>query len=253
MPLFKKISQEDRPLLITRSQDEDAVEAVRSLYAQLKLGSRVDAPKTILITSVLPSEGKSFVASNLAGAFAAHGLKTLLMDTDLRRPAQHRAFGLVNDAGLLRWTNQKRTVPENALNDPDLGITSCAPNLYLLRTGGTTRRSTEFLDSDTIQGLLGALQKQFDIVIIDTPPAGIFPDALALAEHADEIIYVVRYNHVSRPAVRRIIEHISRTGIDQAGIVLNMMPTGRGSSAHYSSYGHYGSKYYEDYTKENKA
>lgn len=252
IPMFKKSKPEDRPLMISRSDDEEAIEAIRSFYAELKLSSRIDAPKTILITSTLPSEGKSFVASNLAGAFAAHGMKTLLLDTDLRRPVQHRAFNLDNDFGLLRWLNQKRPVAPNPLDDKDLGIKECAPNLYLLRTGGTTRRSTELLDPATIQGLLTALRTQFDIIIIDTPPAGVFPDALALSEHAAEIIYVVRYNHVSRPAVRRVIEHIARSGIEQSGIVLNMMPSGRGSAAYYSGYGHYGSKYYAEYAKSDK-
>jgi len=253
IPAFKKMKPEHRPLVISRSDDDEASEAVRSFYAELKLTSRVDAPKTILITSTLPSEGKSFVASNLAGAFAAHGMKTLLLDTDLRRPVQHRSFNFENDAGLLRWINQKRPVPANPLEDADLGIKECAPNLYLLRTGGTTRRSTEVLETETVQALLDSLRTQFDIIIIDTPPAGVFPDAMALSEHASEIIYVVRYNHVSRPAVRRVIEQIARTGIEQPGIVLNMMPTGRGSSAYYSGYGHYGSKYYAEYAKTDKS
>ena len=101
--------------------------------------------------------------------------------------------------------------------------------------------------------LLEALRKEFGLIIIDTPPAGVFPDALAMAEHAAEMIYVVRYNHVSRPAVRRVVERIATTGIEQPGIVLNMMPAGRSSAAYYSGYGHYGSKYYAGYKKSDKA
>ena len=92
IPSFKKVDSKVRPHLLTQSDDEEAQEAIRSLYSQLKLTSQIDMPKTIMVTSTLPSEGKSFVASNLAAAFAAHGVKTLLMDTDLRRPTQHRSL-----------------------------------------------------------------------------------------------------------------------------------------------------------------
>mgnify|MGYP003651774785 CR=1 FL=1 len=253
IPSFKKLDAKVRPHLLTQSGDEEAQEAIRSLYSQLKLTSKIDAPKTIMVTSTLPSEGKSFVASNLAAAFAAHGVKTLLLDTDLRRPTQHRSFDVPNDVGFLHWLNQKVAVPPSPLEDKDLGIRKCSENLYLLSTGGVTRRSTEVLNSEPVEKLLEALRKEFGLIIIDTPPAGVFPDALAMAEHASEMIYVVRYNHVARPAVRRIVERIASTGIEQPGIVLNMMPAGRSSSAYYSGYGYYGSKHYAGYKKSDQA
>lgn len=253
VPGLKKMNDSVRPHLLTRSEDEQAQEAIRSLYSQLKLTSKIDLPKSILVTSTVPSEGKSFVASNLAEAFATHGVKTLLMDTDLRRPTQHRAFGLPNDAGLLKWVAAKLPVPSKPSEEPLLGITLGSPNLYLLRTGGMTRQSTQVLDSPIIADLLKALQAEFDLIVIDTPPAGVFPDAMTMSEFAAEVIYVVRHNHVARPAVRRVIERLSGTGIEQAGIVLNMMPSGRTNAAYYSNYGHYGSKYYSNYEKKSGA
>jgi polysaccharide biosynthesis transport protein len=249
LPSLKRIKSELRPHLLTRADDEEASECIRSLYAQLKLGSRQEFPKAILVTSTLPGEGKSFVATNLASAFASHGIKTLLIDTDLRRPVQHRSFDLPNDAGLLRWLEKDGKIPSDALANADLGITAFGPALHVLRTGGTTRRSTEVLDSQPVHHLIESLRKQFDVVIIDTPPAGVFPDALALANLAGELVYVVRHNQVARPAVRRVIEQFRRTDIDVAGIVLNLMPSGPRSAAYYSSYGHYGSKYYAAYAK----
>jgi capsular exopolysaccharide synthesis family protein len=253
LPTLKKVKSELLPHLITKADDEDASEAVRSLYAQLKMGSRLDMPKTILVTSTLPSEGKSFVASNLAASFAAHGIKTLLVDTDFRRPTQHRSYSLTNDAGILRWYENGSVLDANLVDNKDLGIVSCGNNLSLLRTGGTTRRSTEILDSEAVHSMLEKLRKAFDVIIIDTPPAGVFPDALSLSDVAGEVVYVVRHNHVSRPAVRRIVERFSNTNVDFAGVVLNLMPVGRSSAAYYSGYGHYGSKYYSEYAKESKA
>ena len=252
LPAFSKIKPELMPHLLTRSDDQEAAEAVRSLYGQLKFGSRLELPKTILVTSTLPGEGKSFVTSNLAAAFASHGIKTLIVDTDFRRPTQHRFFEQPNDRGLLRWFDKSSKVPADAMADPDLGITAFGPSLHLLRAGGTSRRSTEILDSAPVRDLLEALRKQFDVLIIDTSPAGVFPDALGLSEIAGELIYVVRYNHTARPAVRRVIEKFTRSKIEVAGIVLNQMPSGRSTSAYYSGYGHYGSKYYADYAKDKK-
>jgi capsular exopolysaccharide synthesis family protein len=251
-PVFSKIKPEFLPHLLTRTNDEEASETVRSFYGQLKFGSRLEVPKTILVTSTLPCEGKSFVAANLAAAFALHGIKTLIVDTDFRRPSQHRFFDQANDRGLLRWFENSSKVPADLLNDTDLGITAFGPALHLLRAGGTSRRSTEILDSEPVHRLLDALRKHFDVVIIDTPPAGVFADALALAELAGELVYVVRYNYSARPGVRRVIEKFVRSKIEIAGIVLNMMPSGRNSAAFYSGYGHHGSKYYAEYSKEKK-
>lgn len=252
VPVLKKLPAEDRAHLLARAKDEDSAELVRALHAQLKLGSRHDYPKSILVTSTTPAEGKSFIAANLAGAFAAHGVKTLLVDTDLRRPAQHRLFDLPNQAGLVTWMEKGGHSPADPLADPALGLVACGPSLHLLRTGGSTRRSTEMLDTDAVRGLLDSLRKHFDVIIIDTPPAGVFPDALALADSVGELVYVVRYNHVPRPAVRRVLERFAKAEVDIAGVVLNLMPAGRGSSAHYSGYGYYGSKYYRAYADADR-
>ncbi len=253
LPLLNKIKTEFLPHLLTRAADQDAAETIRNLYGQLKAGSRLDLPKILLVTSTLPGEGKSFVASNLAASFASHGIKTLLVDTDFRRPTLHRYYGQSNDAGLLRWLDTKSKTEPALLRDPALGITAFGPSLHLLRSGGTTRRSTEILDSAAFRDLLDFLHKQYDAVIIDTPPAGVFSDAMVLAEQAGELVFVVRYNYTSRPGVRRLIETFKRSQIDLAGIVLNRMPAGTHSDAYYSSYGHYGSKYAADYIREEKA
>lgn len=251
-PAFAKIKPELRPELLTRTDDLEAAEVVRGLYGQLKFSSRLELPKTLLVTSTLPGEGKSFIASNLASTLAAHGVKTLLVDIDFRRPTLHRSYNQSNDRGLLQWFEKSPQVPVDPLSDPHLGITAFGPLLYLLRAGGSSRRSTEILDSEPFKKLIEVLQKRFDVLIIDTPPSGVFPDALALAELAGELVYVVRYNHTARPAVRRVIEKFKQSPIGIAGIVLNQMPTGSNTAAYYSGYGHYGSKYYADYAKDKK-
>lgn len=244
LPSFRKIKKEKLSQILSLSDDESASEIVRSLYSQIQLSSQIDLPKTMLITSTIPGEGKSFVASNLAEAFATHGVKTLLVDVDFRRPTQHRSFKTDNSAGILRWLKSHKTCPEVPCENEDLGILEPAPNLHLLRTGGTTRQSTEVLGNAPFKSLCEGLRHHYDLIIFDTPPAGVFPDAMVLAERADELIYVVRYNHVNRPTARRVVTKINKTGITHLGVVLNLMPSGVASGSYYSSYGHYGSKYY---------
>ena len=256
LPDLKKLAPKDKAHLLAQGGDDDAAEVVRGMHAQLRLNSRIDAPKVILVTSTVPGEGKSFVAVNLAGAFAAHGQKTLLLDFDLRRPVQHRAFDVPNTFGLLRWLEKNErieAVDTDLMQDADLGILVTGENLFLLRAGGSTRRVTEIINNQPLALLIKHLKSRFDIIIVDTPPAGVFPDALAMAEQASELVFVVRYNHVARPAVKRVLERFVSLGVEVPGVVLNMMPSGRGSSMYYSGYGYYGSKYYKEYEAQKKA
>ncbi|OAM87859.1 polysaccharide biosynthesis tyrosine autokinase [Termitidicoccus mucosus] len=251
-PVLKNLPGDTLNHLVLQDRDPDAGEVVRGLYAQLKLSSRLDAPKTLLVTSTIPGEGKSFVASNLATAFAAHGLRTLIIDGDLRRPVQHRLADAPNTHGLLRWLDKGGKSGGPLANDPDLDLLRPAPNLFVLRAGGTSRRISELLDNEKLKGLFEQARREFDILVIDTPPAGIFPDAFDLVPFASELVYVVRFNHVSRPQVHRVTERFRSTGLEMPGIVLNMMPSGRGSAAYYSGYGYYGSKHYSSYYKEGQ-
>lgn len=256
LPDLKKLAAKEKAHLLAQGGDDDAAEVVRGMHAQLRLNSRIDAPKVVLVTSTVPGEGKSFVAVNLAGAFAAHGQKTLLLDFDLRRPVQHRAFDVPNTFGILRWLEKNERIEAITTDptlDPDLGIVRFSDNLSLLRAGGSTRRVTELINREPLSLLIKKLKAHYDVIIVDTPPAGVFPDAIAMAENASELVFVVRYNHVARPAVKRVLERFQALGVEVPVVVLNMMPSGRGSSMYYSGYGYYGSKYYKEYEKEGKA
>lgn len=248
----RKVQEKDRPFLVNSENDEAAAEQFRALYSQLVLSSKIDPPKTILITSTVPGEGKSFIAANLAQSFVAHGRKTLLIDADLRRPTQHRNFKLGNTAGLLRWIEQGGGLEGDLLTDPDLGITQVLPGLFLLRAGGVTRKATELLDGPRLSALIPALQRQFELVIFDTPPAGVFPDALAFAKIAHELIFICRFNTVSRQAVREVLQRLRQTGLEMPGVVMNAMPSGLGGGYYYQNYSYQDSKKYSKRYAEKK-
>lgn len=241
----RQVAEKDRATLVKSERDETATEQFRALFSQLSLSSKIDPPKTLLVTSTVPGEGKSFIAANLAECFVSHGRRTLLIDTDLRRPTQHRQFGLDNKAGVLRWLEQGGKLEGDLLMDDLLGIVEVVPGLFLLRAGGTSRRATELMQAGgRLSALIGALQQRFDILILDTPPAGVFPDALALADVAHEFIYICRFNTVSRQAVREVLQRLRKTELEFPGIVLNAMPTGAAGAYYYRGYSYHETKRY---------
>ncbi len=248
-----KESEKERPHLVSRKHEEEPAEQFRALYSQLQLTSRLDPPKTLLITSTVPGEGKSFIASNLASVFAAHGRRVLLVDADLRRPSQHRNYQLDNDAGIINWLKADGKIDGDLEKNPRLGIVEIHSGLYLLRAGGVSRNLSEFLAAGQLVPLIEALQSKFDVVIVDTPPAGVFPDAAALAKICHELVYVCRFSKTSRQQVRGVLERLRKTGLDFPGIVLNSMPIGLLGSQYYSGYGYYGSKYYKNYEGTKKS
>lgn len=250
--MVKEVKEQDRALLVAKDLDEHGVEAFRGLHSQLQLSSKIELPKTILVTSTLPGEGKSFVAANLAASFAAHGKRTVLVDGDFRRPTVHRLARTDNQAGTLVWLQSSKADHPVSLADPALGLTEITSHLQVLRTGGVSRKVSEMLESRRLIDLFEALQRSFDVVVIDTPPAGVFPDAEAFTAVADELIYVCRFSGPSRVAVRQVLGRLRKSTLSVAGVVLNAMPGNRGGAHYYSGYGYYGSRHYADYYNAEK-
>ena len=221
----------------TTAQREDAAftESFRNLIAQLTISSTQPLGGVYLITSTDAGEGKSLVASNLARSLAEHGQKTLLIDCDLRRPRLHQSVELENDHGLITWAE--------ASGDPDdlssAQIKEAAPKLGLLRSGGSTTTPTEFLQDPAFSGLLERLKSRFDAIVIDSPPVGPCPDAVLLAAHADQTIFVVRQGRVLRRKVKAAVARLEKTASPVTGIVLNGI---HGKSAD-ETYGMYHSQY----------
>ncbi|MGF1531945.1 MAG: CpsD/CapB family tyrosine-protein kinase, partial [Puniceicoccaceae bacterium] len=217
-------------------------------------------PYALIVSSTLPEEGKSFVAANTAAIFSRHDYKTLLVDCDLRRPTIARQFGLDNDAGILHWLRSGEAAQMHGneiLDNPDLGIRKLAPSFDVLTTGGSTKSPTEILSSGLFDRLVSAIKTRYEIIIFDTPPIGLFPDATILADFADSSIYVVRQRRVKRTAARHGINLLDRTNARPIGIVLNAVSTNPGSGIDYgggtySAYGHYGHYGYGAKTKYQK-
>ena len=254
IPRISLVSETNRPLIVAQDLDESLVESFRGLYSRIQMNSDNIYPKSILVTSAIPSEGKSLLAANLAHSFANHGRKTLLMDFDLRRPGLHKFCGLSNDRGLLSFVQELQANPSAPLNMED--IPEVYPNLRLLPSGGKTRTATELLEKMAFTNLLIKLKREFDVLLIDSSPVGLFPDSNALATKVDDLIFVTRYSKVGRRTAKTMLDKLEETGARILGVVLNDLPEKKSSSYYYNygyygyGYGYYRYKYYSKYYGE---
>jgi capsular exopolysaccharide synthesis family protein len=222
--------------------NETGKEAFLGLYSSVKIQSKLDFPKSILVTSTIPGEGKTLISCNLATAFARHGKRVLIMDCDLRRPMLHRHFRQQNALGIISWFEHGAHLDGDLLTNAELGVVKLSENLWLLTSGGRSKSPTELLENPVFPQLLERLKKQFDLVVIDSPPMGAVTDAMLIAERADEVVFVCRFNRAFRKHIKLYIKQLREGKNEILGIVLNGLSPRR--IEYYSNY-----RYYRSYKK----
>jgi capsular exopolysaccharide synthesis family protein len=244
---MRKMGEAERAQVFRLQKNQDLAEAYRGIFSEIEVRSPLAFPKTLLVTSSVPAEGKSLLCSNLAAVFAAHKRRVLLIDCDLRRPTLHRYFGVEGSTGWVKWLEStspdRPAIPE--------GIVSVAEYLDLLPAGSSTDRPTEFLDRLSRRETLQPLLDKYDLVIFDTPPAAVFPDALMLARCCHEMIYVCRYRTVRPTVISRVLDRFNDTGISCLGIVLNQLPENMARTYGYHGYGTQAADYYKAYVSKD--
>ena len=213
-------------------------EAYRHLRTSLLLSSAGNPPKTILVTSSQPSEGKTTTAINTAFMLAQTGAEVLIIDCDLRRPRLHANFNLANTRGLTNYLSGEIPIDE-LLQTPEK-----IPNLKLLTSGPIPPNPAELLGSEEMRKLLKSLSERFTHIIVDSPPAISFTDASILSTFVDGVILVVHGGRSSRAVVRRARQQLLDVGANIFGVVLNNV---KGESQDYYGAGYYSSYYQSDY------
>lgn len=226
--------------LLDLEQDSPLAEAYRHLRTSVLLSSAGRAPRTLVVTSCVPSEGKTTTTINLAVTVAQTGARVLVIDGDMRRPSVHAAFGIENKRGLSNILSSDMTEAE-MLN---LVQKEKESGLYLMTSGPVPPNPAELIGSDQMRKVVQELGATFDHILIDTPPIASFTDGVLLASMSDGVILVIHANECSRKIVQRSRQALLDVGAKVLGVVLNRVNL---RSPDY----YYGSHYYSDYKSGN--
>jgi capsular exopolysaccharide synthesis family protein len=219
-----------RPLLTEAGSHAPRVEAFRLLRTNLQFLNLDTRPKSLVITSAVPGEGKTSTATNLAIALAQTGQRVLLVDGDLRRPKVASMLGLERSVGLTTVLVGRSDLHDSIQKHSGSGI-------YMLASGPIPPNPTEVLQSHAAQTLFDRLNQMFDMVIIDAPPLLPVSDAAIMARDVDGAILVVRHGKTTKDQLRQARVRLDQVDANLFGVAVNMTPR-RGRGAYGYGYGY---------------
>jgi polysaccharide biosynthesis transport protein len=228
---------ESTALAMTDDVRSPIAESYRHLRTSLLLSSAGQPPKTILVTSSQPSEGKTTTAVNTAFMLAQTGAEVLIIDCDLRRPRLHAHFEVPNTGGLTNLLSGDPNI------DAHLQSYERQPNLKILTSGPVPPNPAELLGSDEMRRLLAQLGTRFAHIIVDSPPTISFTDASILSTMVDGVVLVVHGGRSSRAVVRRAKQQLIDVGAHIFGVVLNNVKL---ETQDYYYAGYYSNYYYSN-------
>ncbi len=209
-------------------------DSFRTVRTNLQFYSHGNDAMTILITSTISGEGKSFCSINLASVYALLGKKTVLLGFDLRRPALYSDFNLKNDKGISSYLINNATLDDIIQSTP-------YDNLDLISAGQIPPNPMELIDSTRTAAFFEELRKKYDYIIIDSAPLAAVSDSLLLFKYSDINILVVRHNYTIKDAFKMNLKNIQSKGLDKISILVNDVKISS------NSYGYsYQSKYYSN-------
>ena len=226
-----------REQIVALSQPRSPIaEAFRSLRTNIQFANPGRQVRSLLITSAGPTEGKTLTAANLAVSLAGGGSRVILVDTDLRRPRQHRLFEVPKEPGFTNLVIDQRGDLDGYLRSTSL------ENLKVLPSGTVPPNPAELLGSPRAAEVMEQLKEHADVVVYDSPPAGTVTDAVVMASRVDAVLQVVQAGRTRRDLVVRGREMLEKVGARVLGPVLNQVSLS--DLGYYSYYYYYG--YYRD-------
>lgn len=226
-------------LLIGMDNHSAIAEVYRQLRTSVLLSTAGRAPKSLLVTSSIPAEGKTTTAVNTAVSLAQTNSSVLVIDADMRRPRMHKIFGVSNNRGLSSYLSSQ-------MNEAELLSLIQQDNetgLYLLTAGPIPPNPAELLGSDQMRQLIKTVENTFSHIVIDSPPTASFTDAVLISSLVDGVLLVVHGNKTAREVVMRSRRILQDVGARIFGVVLNRVNPNHQS---YYYYNHYYGKYYSD-------
>ncbi|MDB6114736.1 MAG: ptk [Lacunisphaera sp.] len=236
IPEIKRMDQPEKAQIVVNNQDKQVVESFLTLHSSLRLKDESKRAQSILVTSTIPGEGKSFTTTNLALTFAAHGEKVIIVDCDLRKPNIHKSFRLENIKGVIDVCAGTQTLDQ-------VVVKAVHPNLDILPAGGRAKNPTQILNSKNFELMLSDLRKRYDRIFIDTPPLAAVSDALIILPLVDGSLFTIFFNRVRRKAAQFSARKLLEVNVPCFGAVLNGLNLA--VSGYY--YAQYYDKSYKDY------
>ena len=228
--------------LVTQSRPRSQMaESYRALRTSLLLTFAGGPPTVILITSALPEEGKTTTSVNSAIVLAQKGTRVLLIDADLRRPSIHKTLGMGPKIGLSNVLTGAATLQQAIIPSTIL------PELFILPAGTPPPNPAELLASAKMKNVLAELRKQYDHIVIDSPPTLSVTDAVVMSTDADAVVLVIRSGHTTKPALRRARDILLQVNARVCGVLVNAVDLSSPDYYyHYEYQGKYGHGYYQE-------
>ncbi|MCK4330083.1 polysaccharide biosynthesis tyrosine autokinase [candidate division WOR-3 bacterium] len=244
IPMLKR-KDNNKPILITDLSSRSTLrEALRGIRTNLKFINPDKPIKTLLVTSPIPQEGKTSAAVNLAITLSQLGLKTLIIDADMRKSAVYKFLDI-----------EGKTLTEYLVSGGDIESiihSTDIDNVSAIISKSPPPNPSELLGSEKIKDLLSDLKEKFDFILIDSPPVLTCTDAAVVASFVDAVLIVVKSHKTPRNALVQTKDIMERVRAKIAGAVLNMVPTGRSSFGYYRYYHYYHYYSYHPYTEEER-
>ena len=204
LPVFEK----------SKSALSESFRAIRSSLQYLYKKKNLEGAKTLMITSSVSGEGKTFCSINIATVFALSEKKTVIVGLDLRKPKLFEEFNLTNDVGVVNYLIKQKSLDE-------IVKYTTVPFLDVILSGPIPPNPSELIMSDGMKELIDELKTKYDYIILDTPPVGLVADSLELSQYCDVTLYIVRQNFTKKEMITLLNNRVDRGELDNASIILN--------------------------------
>lgn len=237
VPVIKNsdVPQEERFLVTHYQRRSQIAESFRYLRVAINFSAPAEKLKTLVFTSSIPNEGKSFIAHNIAVSLAQDGNRTLIIDADLRKPIAQRVYRMENLTGLSNFLTSD-------IQFDTIIRESFIENLWVILSGPVSPNPSEILGSKRMTELLHSASERFDRIIIDTPPVTGIGDSLILGSITTHVVFVIRSSKTPVDVIRQSREIIEKSGVRIIGAILNQVDVEK------ERYGGYYKYYYQSYT-----
>ena len=235
IPVIAKIYRSDNnhDLVVSKKPNAMVSESIRTLRTNLQFSSVDEEVKSILVTSSVPAEGKSFISANLAVTFAQAGKKVLLIDCDLRKGRQHHIFKINANEGLSNLLVTDISGFNHYIYETDL------KKLHVMPRGIVPPNPSELLNSRKNKALLKMLSEKFDLIILDGAPINGLSDSIILSSYVDKVLLVTSINHTPKTELKNTIKALETVNANIAGCIANNVDA---THDHYGKYYYYGER-----------